>query len=114
MGVSNEMRFRSAVLLLILSVTAGSVALGFAAEVTPTPPAAVSPADVEFFEKQIRPVLAANCFTCHGPKMQMGGLRLDARDFLLKGGDHGPVLVPGVPEKSAILQAIAYNGRVQM
>jgi Protein of unknown function (DUF1553)/Protein of unknown function (DUF1549)/Planctomycete cytochrome C len=73
-----------------------------------------SPQDIEFFEKNVRPVLVENCFKCHGPKRREGELRLDSRAALLKGGDKGPVIVPGEPEKSRLIKAISYNDEVQM
>src|SRR5205807_3925136 len=54
----------------------------------------------ETFEKSVRPVLSANCFSCHGPEKQKGSLRLDSRTAMLTGGDSGPVIVPGHPEES--------------
>src|SRR2546425_5190765 len=68
----------------------------------------------DFFETHVRPVLAENCFSCHGPQMQMAGLRLDTQASALKGSDRGPVLVPGEPEKSALIKAIRYDGAVKM
>src|SRR4051794_27126160 len=67
----------------------------------------------DFFETKIRPVLAENCFSCHGPKKQQAGLRLDGRDFLVK-GDDGPVVVPGHPEQSKLLKAVRHEGDVKM
>ncbi len=55
-------------------------------------------AEEEFFEAKVRPVLVAHCLECHGPEKHKGGLRLDARDAMLKGGETGPVVVPGKPE----------------
>ena len=46
----------------------------------------LKPADVEFFEAKIRPVLVAECYECHDAKKQKGDLRLDYRDGLLNGG----------------------------
>src|SRR5688500_735740 len=70
------------------------------------------PADegIEFFEKRVRPVLAAKCYVCHSAKTTAsGGLRLDSRDGLLKGGQHGPVVVAGRPDVSLLLRAISYQ-----
>src|ERR1041385_5350545 len=52
---------------------------------------------LEFFEKQIRPILTDNCYPCHSAQAQKvkGGLRLDEREALMKGGDSGPVVIPG-------------------
>ena len=59
----------------------------------------------EFFEASVRPVLAANCYDCHADE-RMGGLRLDSREALLKGGRSGAAVVPGDPDKSLIIQAV--------
>src|SRR5215472_7472051 len=76
------------------------------------PPA--HPQGVEFFEKNVRPVLVSKCQSCHGPKRQQGGLRLDSRAALLKGSDNGTIIVPGQPDKSLLVKAIHYQGDVQM
>ncbi len=61
----------------------------------------------EFFETRIRPVLANNCFSCHA-EIRSGGLRVDSRDELLKGGKSGPAIVPGKAEESLVIQAVSY------
>jgi cytochrome c553 len=68
-------------------------------------------AQVEFFEKKVRPVLVEHCYSCHsaGAKKLRGGLHADSRAALLKGGDTGPALVPGAPEKSRLIAAIRYK-----
>src|SRR5436190_15632590 len=65
----------------------------------------------EFFESKIRPVLADHCYNCHSEKAEKlkGGLYLDSREGILKGGDTGPALVPGDPEKSLLIKAIRYT-----
>jgi cytochrome c553 len=68
------------------------------------------PAQVEFFEKQVRPLLVKSCHQCHGPDKKKGGLRLDSRAALLAGGDSGPAVVPGQPDKSRLVQAVRYSG----
>lgn len=60
---------------------------------------------LEFFEARVRPILAANCFECHGDQ-QAGGLRVDSREAILKGGDSGPAIVAGDPDKSLLIQAV--------
>jgi mono/diheme cytochrome c family protein len=72
------------------------------------------PAQVEFFEKHVRPVLANNCFECHGPDKKRGGLRLDSREAALAGGDSGPALVPGDPGKTRLLAAVRHAGELKM
>jgi mono/diheme cytochrome c family protein len=73
-----------------------------------------TPAQIEFFEKNIRPLLAESCFKCHGPDKQKGGLRLDSRADLLKGGDSGPAIVPGKPAESLLLKAVSYQQELRM
>lgn len=66
---------------------------------------AQSPSSPDFFEAKIRPVLAANCFSCHTSN-KMGGLRLDSQAAMLQGGKSGPAVVPGDPEKSLLNQLV--------
>ena len=61
---------------------------------------------VRFFENQIRPLLADRCLKCHGDKKQSGGLRLDSREALLRGGDSGAAVLPGDPAESLLLRAV--------
>lgn len=65
---------------------------------------------VEFFEKKIRPLLAANCYACHSQQSEkpQAGLRLDTTEGLLKGGNSGPAILPGDPEKSRLIRAVRY------
>jgi mono/diheme cytochrome c family protein len=67
------------------------------------------PQEVRFFETKVRPLLADNCFSCHGEKKQKGGLRLDSRAALLAGGDRGPAVEPGLPDKSLLVSAVRYE-----
>lgn len=68
-----------------------------------------SDAAMEHFEKKVRPVLIQHCYRCHSSeKKPRGGLMLDSRASLLKGGDTGPALVPGKPEESLLIKAIEY------
>jgi mono/diheme cytochrome c family protein len=67
---------------------------------------AADPAALEFFEKKIRPVLAENCQSCHGPEKQKGSLRLDSAVAFNKGGESGPIVTPGNPDASRLIKAI--------
>ena len=67
----------------------------------------------DFFESRIRPVLAQQCFICH-TNSKSGGLRLDSRDDILKGGKSGPAIVPGDAEKSLLIAAIKHSGELKM
>ena len=72
-------------------------------------------ADVEFFEKQVRPILARRCYSCHSTKSKklQGKLFLDSRAGVLKGGETGPAIKPGDPKNSRLIDAINY-GVIQM
>ena len=96
------------VILVVLSLTLASAPRAVAAD--PTPDAA----QVEFFEKQVRPLLVEKCQECHGPDKQKGGLRLDSREAVLAGGESGPAIVAGDPGKSRLVQAIGYAGDLRM
>ena len=78
--------------------------------------AAPTDAQLDFFEKRIRPIFAERCHECHSAeKKQKGGLSLDTREAVLKGGDTGPALVAGDPEKSLLIEAVRYkNHDMQM
>lgn len=66
-------------------------------------------AQTKFFETKIRPLLAAKCYKCHGPKKQSGGLRLDSQSTILKGGESGPALVKGNVGESILIEAIRWE-----
>jgi mono/diheme cytochrome c family protein len=70
-------------------------------------------ASSSFFHERVQPVLAKRCYACH-TEAQSGGLRVDSRDALLKGGDTGTALVPGDPERSLLIQAIRQTGPLKM
>ena len=63
-----------------------------------------------FFEQNVRPLLAENCYSCHGDKKQKGGLRLDSLEAILAGGESGPAVVPGKPTESLIVEAVNFSG----
>lgn len=71
-----------------------------------------SPADIEFFEQKIRPVLVQHCYECHASdsKSVKGGLLLDTREATLKGGDSGPAIVPKNVNESLLISALRQNG----
>src|SRR5439155_25244864 len=56
--------------------------------------------------KEVKPLLAKNCFQCHGLKAQKGGLRVDTAKALLAGGDTGPAIVPGKSGESLLIAAV--------
>jgi hypothetical protein len=65
---------------------------------------------VRFFETQVQPLLKARCLKCHGdgPKVR-GGLRLDSREAMVRGGELGPAVSPQEPNQSLLLQAIRFE-----
>src|SRR5437899_388468 len=71
----------------------------------------VTQAAAQFFETKVRPILAENCFKCHGEKKHRGDLRLDSLAAALEGGGRGPALVPGHPEKSLLIKAIKHDDK---
>ncbi|HZR19430.1 MAG TPA: PSD1 and planctomycete cytochrome C domain-containing protein [Verrucomicrobiae bacterium] len=94
---------RSITLKLLTALSATIVLSASAGEPTP--------AQLQFFENRIRPILADNCYKCHSVQSEKvkGGLLLDSREGVLKGGDSGPVLVPGDPEHSLLIKAVRYT-----
>ena len=86
-----------------LLITCASVS-SFAAD------AKLDPAHVEFFEKKIRPVLVEKCYTCHSAGFKIkGGLSIDSKPGMLKGGETGPAVIPGDPDKSLMMKAVRYK-----
>jgi len=78
------------------------------------PPGTLASAQVEFFEKKVRPILAENCYSCHGPTKQKGGLRLDNAAGLKNGIDGEPVVVGGDLAKSRLIKAVTRKGEFPM
>ncbi|MBI2686736.1 MAG: PSD1 domain-containing protein [Acidobacteria bacterium] len=74
---------------------------------------AQAPADIEFFDKEVRPLLRANCQGCHSVNVLNSGLALDSRDGIVKGGNRGPAAVPG-DNTSLMLQAVRQDGALKM
>jgi hypothetical protein len=94
------------------TLTVGCLALA-----GPVQAADFDPRGLEFFEKKVRPVLVEHCYKCHSPQSKRrprGNLRLDSRAGLLKGGESGPAMVAGHPERSRFIQAIQYKEDLRM
>ena len=90
--------------MLLACVVCGILAPAAAQNPPPTS------ADIEFFETRVRPVLATNCYGCHGPEKQFNSLRLDSRAAMMRGGKRGPAVVSGKPEASLLIQAVRHQG----
>src|SRR5437879_11666 len=100
------MRLFVPMLAAVLGLGARAV---LAAVITPEqaallPPAASHAVD---FSKEIKPILEASCIKCHGRGRNKGGLRLDSRETLLKGGDSGLAVVPGKSHESLLIALVA-------
>jgi hypothetical protein len=67
--------------------------------------------DMRFFESKIRPILVKHCYECHSTDSgkARGGLKVDSRDALQRGGDSGPAVVPRSLEDSVLYQALLYH-----
>src|SRR5215470_5536154 len=74
----------------------------------------IPPAQIEFFEKKIRPVLVTHCYKCHSADSDGGqpkaGLRLDTKAGVLAGGESGAAIVPGDAAGSLIIEALRHDG----
>ena len=92
-------------LILMISLIACSQTI---AQPAPTPEA------IEHFEKKVRPLLIEHCVKCHTGDKPKGGLRLDSRATLLKGGTAGPAIVPGDPAKSILVEVVKYDTDIKM
>jgi hypothetical protein len=104
--IFRRMKLRPLAQLALLRLLPGCLAVSAGA-------AELSREHLEFFERKIRPVLAERCYECHSAAKNKakGGLTLDTHAGLLKGGDTGPALVPGDPEKSRLIEAVRYQNR---
>ena len=90
---------------LLLTWVAGAFILGRASADD------LTPAQLDFFENKIRPILGDRCYKCHSTLAEKikGGLLLDSREALLKGGDTGKAIVPGDPDASLLIKAVRYT-----
>jgi cytochrome c len=64
----------------------------------------------EFYTTRVQPIFKANCYRCHAGLNHRGGLNIETKASLLKGGHDGPVLVPGDPAKSLLVRLIRHEG----
>jgi hypothetical protein len=93
--------------IALLVAPAMVASMAFAAEET-----AIPAEHLEFFESKVRPVLVEHCYECHSgqSKVLKGGLRVDSRAAILKGGDSGEGMIPGKPDESPMIQAVRWDG----
>ena len=71
----------------------------------------IPPAQLAFFEKEVRPLLADHCYKCHSSQAKnvKGGLRLDTREGVLQGGETGPAIIPRKGNESLLIQAVTHK-----
>ncbi|HJS06259.1 MAG TPA: PSD1 and planctomycete cytochrome C domain-containing protein [Pirellulales bacterium] len=102
-------QLNTAALVAILLCTAGGTAAH--GQVTETPSRRASPKERKIdFARDIQPIFAKHCYSCHGPESEESGFRLDARERALAGGDYGPAIVKGKSDKSPLAMRIAGLG----
>ncbi|WP_263373855.1 PSD1 and planctomycete cytochrome C domain-containing protein [Granulicella aggregans] len=102
--------------LATLGLSAGVILSVHGQEKSVAAVAAPTPSEednTQFFTQKVRPIFAQSCYTCHTTEMA-GGLRLDSHEAVLKGGDSGPAIVPGEPEKSKLIEAVRQTGDLKM
>src|SRR5262245_14008846 len=78
------------------------------------PGASAGAGETAFFEKEVLPIIKANCFKCHATAKPRGGLSLASRKGLLAGGDLGPAVSLEKPDESLLLKAIHYRDGLEM
>ena len=105
-----QFSFRS---VLAPSVGVGMVAAALSMQTKVELPVA-TPEQTVFFETKVRPVLAANCYGCHGQTASSAGLRLDSAAAMAKGSENGRILEPGNPNKSILIRVIKHEGPIKM
>ena len=95
---------RSRLMIIVATLLIVAVAPAFAGD------------DLRTFRETIEPVLVRECYRCHSAKAEKlkGGLRLDSRDAMLRGGDTGPAVVPGKSGESLLIQAIRHEDGIEM
>jgi ankyrin repeat protein/mono/diheme cytochrome c family protein len=97
---------------VLVGVLASFAVLLRVAAQSPTPAPVAKPVD---YVKDVKPLLAQNCYGCHGPDVQQSGLRLDLRQNALRGGDYGPVIIPGKSAESKLIRRLVDgDGGLQM
>ena len=75
---------------------------------------AADDAKVQHFENRVRPLFVERCYKCHAGPTVKGGLRLDSREAVLRGGESGPAVVVGKPDESLLLQAVRHQNGLKM
>ncbi len=108
---------RGSLAVIFLLSFVGGVKADSISSPTPVTPAASSsgkphftPAQIEFFEKRIRPVLSENCYECHTGANAKNGLELDYRDGWVRGSDYRKIIDLKTPSRSVVILAVSHSG----
>ncbi len=88
--------------VVVIGLTAGNLRSAAAAQDDAATPA--------FYTAKVQPIFQQSCFKCHGGMNHRGALAFDTRAGLLKGGHHGPAVVPGDPSNSLLIKLIRHEG----
>ena len=103
---SYRVRAGAIAMAVVASVSMNATSVAVAADPIPTKP---SEAQLEFFEKKIRPIFVENCYVCHSEHhKEAGGLRVDDFRAITNGGKNGAAVVPGESTKSLLIQRVAH------
>ena len=102
--------FRHCIVILTAAVACVPISSAVLARAGDAAAPQISPDQLDFFEKKIRPLLVGKCVECHSAENNKvkGGLALDSVAGLLKGGDSGPAVVPGKPAESLLIKVIRH------
>ena len=96
-------------------VTLGMLFLTATASRANPPASEFDSAKLEYFEKKVRPILVNHCYACHSAETKPSGdLRVDDRGGLIAGGNNGPAVVPGSPEKSLLIKRVLPSDKRRM
>lgn len=101
------MRFAASA--MTAAVALGTIALAIAAPRTSVA-AQDNPAAPAYYTEKVKPIFEANCYKCHGGGFHRGGLSLDTKEGILKGGKDGAVITPGDPANSLLIKLIRHEG----
>ena len=94
--------------LAAVGVAAAAAAVSFSSSI---PVVSAQGADTPaFYTQKVRPILMTNCGKCHMDMNHKGGLAMDTKASLMKGGRDGVVIVPGDPEHSLLLKLVKHEG----
>ena len=104
------MKISASMLSRVLTV-AGAVGIAAGAGLICSSNVRAQPAAADEYTTIVKPIFAAHCLMCHSDLKHRGGLSLESREGIMKGGKmDGPVIVPGDPEKSLLIKLIRHEG----